>query len=361
MKTIGKVLIALIVIAGIVVAGKKVIKEKQAKEAKLPKPVIYAMNVKTMTPKISHTTLTLPYLALTKSDDNVKISSRLSGRIEYIVKNGKAVKKGEIIAKIDDKDLRVKIQALKLNINSLKSELNSKRVALANLEATHQRTLRLLAVKGASQEQADREETQIAALKAGINTLKFKVDELKANINAIQNNLSYATIKAPVNGVASRLANIGDVAMPGKPLVSISAKSNSYLLVRLPDNVKSNEIIFHNKHYPLSPLNTTFNGLLEYIANIDESLASNQLVNIDVVVFNGNGYKLPHDAILDRNGKHFVLVYNNHQATPKEVKIIANGEQGVVVEGLNSNDKIVVAKQDILLKLLTGVKVNAVK
>jgi len=366
MKKIFKYLIILIIIAVVAVIGMKVIKAKQAQEAKTPLPVTYSLKVKTLQPKRINTSLTLPYLAITKSNDDVKISSRVSARIQYIIKSGTVVTKGETIVKIDNKELKTQLETLKLNINSLKSQLNAKLIALKNLESTHQRTKKLLVVKGASQEEFDREVTNIEAIKSGIDTLKFKVEELKAKKASTNNMLSYTTIQSPVSGIVTRLANVGDIAMMGKPLISISAKSNSYLLVRLPSNINAKSIIYNKKIYPLSALNTTYNGLLEYLANIDESLASNQTLNIDVVIFHGNGYKLPHDAILNRDGKNYVLAIDGNKAdsdkaVPQEVTIVANGEQGVVVDGVNENENIVVAKQDILLKLLSGIQVRAIK
>ncbi len=361
MKRFLSYIIILVIIAGVAIGGMKIIKAKRAREAKTPPPVTYDMNVKTISAKKEHATLSLPYLALTKSNDDVKISSRASGRIKYIVKSGVLVKKGDDIVKIDDQELRTQLESINLNIHSINSQLKSKRIALKNIEATHKRTQKLLSVKGASQEEFDREVTNIEAVKSSIDTLRYKIKELNANKASINNLLSYTTIKAPVSGVVTRLANVGDIAMPGKPLISISAKSNSYLLVRLPAGTKAKAIIYNNKTYKLSPLNTTYNGLLEYLANINESLASNQTVNIDVVIFSGAGFKLPHDAILNRNGKSYVLTLVNNKAIPKEVKIVANGEQGVIVKGVNAKEKIVVAKQDILLKLLSGIKVRAIK
>jgi len=361
MKKIVTYIIILVIIALIVIGGMKIIKAKQSAEEQAPKPATYSLNIRTMEPKLTNSTLTLPYLAITKSNDDVKISSRVSARIEYIVKNGKSVKKGERIVKIDDKELKTQLETLRLNIESLKSQLNSKLIALKNLNNTHTRTQKLLDVKGASQEEFDREITNIEAAKSGIDTLKFKIQELQANKASIDNMLSYTTITSPVDGIVTRLSNVGDIAMMGKPLISISAKSNSYLLVRLPLDIDAKSVIYNKKVYPMSALNTTSNGLLEYLANIDENLASEQTINIDVVIFNGNGYKLPHDAILNRDGKDYILVVNGDKTIPKEVTIVANGEQGVIVDGVNVDEKIVVAKQDILLKLLSGIKVKAIK
>ncbi len=354
-------LLVVLIVVGAVKGGLVLVKKKRASEEKLHRPVVYDMRVKTIKPKLSTSMLTLPYLAVTKSNDNVKISSRMNGRILYMVKNGKMVKKGEIVAKIDDKDLKTKLESLNLSIASLKSQIKSKLTALKNLLRTHQRTKDLLAVKGASKEQYEKEQTLIEAVKAGIKTLELKIKEIKSSKKAIANTLSYAIIKAPIDGIAQRLANAGDIALMGKPLVSINTQSSSYLLVRLPANVKSKEIIYQGKKYPITPLGSTYNGLLEYIANINANLASNQTVNINVVVYEGKGYYMPHDAILDRDGQSSVVVLSDNLAKAKKVKIIANAEQGVVVDGVNPDENIVVEKQDVLLKLLGGIKARAIK
>ena len=53
------------------------------------------------------------------------------------------------------------------------------------------------------------------------------------------------------------------------------------------------------------------------------------------------------------------MVRNGNQAAAHEVSIIESGEQGIVVDNNELLGKeIVVAKQDILLKLLTGVSLK---
>jgi multidrug efflux pump subunit AcrA (membrane-fusion protein) len=358
MKTLFKLILVLIVIALLAISGMKLVKKKREQEAQLPIPKKYALNIKVIKPKLKNELLTLPFLALTRSNNDVKISSKIPARIEFIIQSGKKVKKGETIAKLDNTDLKNKIKAINLNINSLKSSLKAQKVALNNLYKTHKRTKKLLEVKGATKEQFDKEITNIETLKSKIESIKYKIQELQTNKQNLYNTLSYTIIKAPISGIANNLSNIGDIAMMGKPLVSISSNTNSYLLVRLPDTIKAKEIIFRNKKIKLKPLNTTFNGLLEYIADINTNLAVNQTVNIDVVIFDNQGYKLPHDAILNRNGKNYILIIKKNKAIAKKIEIIANAEQGVIAKELNSTNKIVVAKQDILLKLLTGINVH---
>ncbi len=360
MKKLITYILILLVLGAMVIGGMKIIQAKKAVDANQKPAKAYEIVAKTFSPTITKTTLTLPFLATSKSNNDVKISSKVPARIEYIARSGKVVKKGDVVVRLDDKDFQIKLQALSLNINSLNSQLKSKNIALDNLFKIHTRTENLLKVKGASKEQFDKESTNIEALKAGIKTIEYKIKELNANKNSIKNMLSYTKIIAPINGVLTSMGNIGDIAMPGHPLISISSDTNSYLLVRLPSDVKAKELIYKNKKINLTPLNTTFNGLLEYLANINESLAANQRVEVDIVIFDNNGYKLPIDAILNREGKSYVLTIKGNKAKAKLVNVIAAGEQGVVVVGVDSNDKLVVAKPDILLKLLSGISVKGI-
>ncbi len=351
-------IVVLLTIGLLGIAGAKVIQQKKAVEAEAKPPKSYEIVVRTLTPQKSQTRLTLPFLAISKSSDNVKISSKISSRINFIIKSGKHVSKGDVIVKLDDEELKNSLQALTLNSESLSSALKAKKIALENLEATHQRTKNLLTIQGASKEQFDREVTNIEALKSDIESTEYKIKELSSNKKSIYNTLSYTMIKAPIDGTVTSMSNIGDVAMPGKPLVSISSDSNSYLLVRLPVSIKATGLRYKGKAVKLVPLNTTFNGLLEYLANIDESLAAEQKIEVSVVVYDGIGYKVPVDAILNREGKSFVLQIEGNRAVPKEIHIVAEGEEGIVIEGVDGTEHIAVAKPDILLKLLSGVGVK---
>ncbi len=193
-----------------------------------------------------------------------------------------------------------------------------------------------------------------------INPNRLNSKELNENKKSVENELTYTTIKAPIDGVIKSVASIGDISLPGRPLEFISGNTDKYLLVRLPDDIKAGSIIYKDKKINLIPLNTTFNGLIEYRANISENLAVNQRVEISVVVFDGDGIKLPYDAILDRNGKSLVLILKGDKAIAKKIHVIAEAQEGAAVSGVSSSDKIVVAKPDVLLKLLTGISVKGI-
>jgi len=337
-----KISIALVVAAGLGVAGVKKIKEARAHDANLPQPKIYPIVAKVMQPKVAPVTLTLPYLAEVANDKDVKLASRIAARIQKIKTSGSRVKKGDVIVQLDTTTIRSSLQ-------SIQEQIEATKIALANLEATHKRTLELLKVQGASIEESQKETTMIANTQARFNGLKQKEIEL-------QNNLSYAKIVSPVNGVISKtFVSRGSISAPGRPLVAISSKNGFYLMVRVPTDLPIRGVRFENKFYSATPLNTTFHGLAEYkVYTGNAHLVSGDRVQVDVVVFNQKATLLPFDALLNKNGKSFVLVVNGKHADAQEVNIIQSAQQGVVISQNLKGKKIVVAKPDILLKLTSG-------
>jgi hypothetical protein len=156
--------------------------------------------------------------------------------------------------------------------------------------------------------------------------------------------------------ISKNTVNVGDMIMPGQPVATISASSDYYLMLYVPSNVKVYRVIVDNKSYPAIPLNATMNGLTAYRVNVEPGgMMTGERVEVNVEVFNGVGIKIPFDGILNRNNKSYVFVKENDKAIPTEINIIQSGEDGAVISNNElAGKEIVVAKQDILLTLLSG-------
>lgn len=337
-----KIVVILLVVAAVVALGVKKIKHARKSDASQPQAKIYPIVAPVMQPKEAKVTLTLPYLAEVANDKDVKLASRIAARIVSIVPSGSHVKKGQIVVKLDK-------TAIESKLKSVKEQIAATKIALSNLESTHKRTEELLKVHGASIEQSQKELTQIASTKAKLNALEQQKVELL-------NNLSYATITSPVDGIVSKtFAARGSLSAPGKPLMAISSKNGFYLMVRVPNDVAVKGVKFQGKFYDATPLNTTFRGLVEYkVYTGDAKLISGDRVQVDVVTFDQKATLLPFDAVLNRNGKSYVLVVDGNKATPQEIHIVQSAEQGVAVSDNLEGKQIVIAKPDILLKLVSG-------
>lgn len=338
-----KKVIAIAAVLIIVVLGVLAIVNAKKREAALPIAKKYAIVVSTIKPTLNYVELQLPYLAQTENDKDVKLSSKVTARVNFIKASGTKVKKGTIIAQLDNTSIQT-------NSVSLKSQLKATKTSLKNLEETHQRTKDLLAIKGASIEQFQAEESAIEAAKAQLETLyQNQID--------INNTLTYTTITSPVDGVISKtFVNNGDMCLPNHPIANISAVDGFYLLVRIPTDLTIYGVNFKGTNYPAISLNSTFNNLAEYKIYVDsKDFTTGDRLEVNVIVFKGEAVKLPFDAILNRNGESFVFVKQNDTAKPVSVTIIQTGEDGLVISNNELDGKeIVIAKQDILLKLLSG-------
>jgi len=337
-----KIVLGVAVVAGLAIGGVKAVQNAKAKDTHLAPPKVYPIVAKVIKLHSENVELTLPYLAQVENDKDVKLAARISARVIKIKHSGSRVKKGDILVKLDTTEI-------KSSLKSLKNQIKAVRVALKNLQETHKRTIELLKVQGASIEEAQRETTKIAETESKLNELKQKEITLK-------NNLSYATIVSPVDGVISKTyTSRGAISNPGKPLLAISSRNGFFLLLRVPTDLSVVGVKFNNKRYSTTPLETTFQGLAEYKVYVnDEKLISGDRVTVDVITFSQKGLKLPFNAILNRDGKSYVLVVDNSKVEAKEVHILQSAEQGVVISDNLDGATVVTAKPDVLLKLLSG-------
>ena len=356
----------------LVVGGIKLIKYKKTQLVKIPPAKTYAMVVPVQTATISDISLTMPYLAEIQSDSDVKLASKVTARIKHIVSSGTKVKPGEVLVRLDAGDLLAKKKGLGLKIREVNDQIRAKLADLKNLEQIHQNNKKLIRIHAIPQEKYDSEAAKIESLQASIQGLRSSIAVLKQNIVELDDTLGYTVIKSPIAGVVSKTyAAKGAIAGGGKPLLSLSGGDDKRMVMRVSDNIRPKALLRNGKPCPLHSLNSTYNGLDEYSCDAKTSLPAGNRVEVRLLVYTGKGVLLPFNAVLELNGKHQALLLKKveaqgeqgkasgqiQQAVPQVLDIVAEGSEGLVVKGIKPGDQYVVAKPDILLKLMTGVPV----
>jgi len=349
-------IITVITVGALLAASILVLRNKKVASAAVAPMKSYAMVVSSEPIESKNISLSVPYLAEVKSDKSVILSSRIASRIEEIVTCGNSVHQGDILVKLDVSELDEKRKSLALQMTSVKADLVAKKILLETTEASHKRTKALLDIKGASEEKYDKESSAISGLKAAVVSLENQIGIIGSGMSQIDTAMTYAILKSPIDGIASKCyANVGDISLPGKPLVNVESNTGKYLLVRSADTVQPKALNYKGKVYPLIPMQNTYNGLNEYRAYIETPRSSGERVTISLITYQDTGVKVPLGALLQKEDKTFCFTRNGNYAKAVEVKILARGEEGVVVEGLKEGEQLIVAKPDILLKLLSGV------
>jgi len=137
------------------------------------------------------------------------LGAQVAGRIvELNVKAGDTVRAGQVLARID---ARTADQAVAASLSQVaEAEAN-----LANAKRKHQRNLDLLAQKFVSQAAVDQSDADYKAAQA-------QLAAVKANSGQAVAAQTFNTIAAPYAGVVGATqAELGDMAQPGRPLVTL--------------------------------------------------------------------------------------------------------------------------------------------
>jgi len=367
------ILIILLILAGAVF----LLKVRKENLADAPVATVLPVVVDAITVQPQDVTLTLPAMGIVSSDISTTLSTKISGRILKLYKQeGDQIKKGDLLIQIDDRELRAKKESLRLKRKSLGYDISAKQgnlkaleTALKNAIESHTRTKELLDVKGASIEQFNKEQTGIAQLTAQLQSVKSGIEMLRSGINEllqgekeIDTQLSYTRIIAPINGTLSaRMTMEGNLALPGKPLLKIAAAEGLYLDIKLPSNIQSSAIQFHGKKFVLTPKNQAGSGgLREYRAALPlgNTLVEGEFLNVDLVLYSGNGVLLPNDVLLTVQGVTNVLVYQEGKVSKNAVTVIQRGSEGVMVQENLAGKTLLLAKPDILLRATSGAPVK---
>ena len=134
------------------------------------------------------------------------VSAQIAGRIvDLRFDVGDYVKKGQVIARIDE---RAVSQAEAASV----AQVREARAALGNARAQYERSKQLFAQKFISQAALDQAEATYKSAQA-------RVAALLAGAGQAATERSFATVVAPYSGVVSaRYVELGEMATPGKPL-----------------------------------------------------------------------------------------------------------------------------------------------
>jgi RND family efflux transporter MFP subunit len=155
------------------------------------------------------------------------ISAQVMGRIvELRADVGDFVKAGQVVARIDQREAAQVVASSEAQVAQARANLQNARI---NLE----RTRRLLESQFVSQSALDRADAEFKAAEA-----QLRAAEAGAGQAAVSK--GYTTVVAPISGVISaRNVEVGEMATPGKPLLTAFDPNDMRVLAEVPQSVLS--------------------------------------------------------------------------------------------------------------------------
>ena len=159
------------------------------------------------------------------------ISSKILGRIvELRVDEGDTVKRGDILLKLDDSDLRAQEAASSAAWEDARQNIGLSDVNAARASDDFARAQVQFKTKVISQEQFEHARSALAAMESQQKIARSRVATAEAQLNVVRTNLQNTVVISPMNGViAKRYALRGDVVQAGQAVLSVYDLSDVWI------------------------------------------------------------------------------------------------------------------------------------
>ncbi len=144
------------------------------------------------------------------------IASKATGRLEWLgVAEGSRVKAGEVIARLDNRDVAAQAQSAEANVRAARAALEQAQAEEWDATASLKRNQDLVAKGFVSQAALDTAKMRADRAVAGVANAKAAIAVAEANARNAQVSVDYTLIRAPFDGVIlSKSANVGDMVTP---------------------------------------------------------------------------------------------------------------------------------------------------
>lgn len=281
-------------------------------------------------------------------DEEVDLTFETSGKIvEINFKEGSAVKKGQLLAKVNDRQLQAQLERLQAQVK------------LAEDRVYRQQTL--LKRDAVSQEAYEQVKTDLATL--------------LADINIVKENIALTELRAPFDGVIGlRQVSVGTYASPTTIIAKLTKTAPLKVEFAVPERYAGQlkngvNLDFHIEgfleafHAKVYAVESTIDQELHQLTvralypNSARKLQPGRYASIELKKDEvKNALAIPSEAIVPEMGKDKVYLYKSGKAQPVEITTGIRTEALVqVVKGLNIGDTIITSGT---LQLRTGLPVK---
>jgi RND family efflux transporter MFP subunit len=144
------------------------------------------------------------------------VASKITGKmVELNIEEGDRVKAGQVIARLDDTNIRAALNAARAQFEFAKAGLNETQVNLANAQRDYERQQSLVKGHYVSQSALDNSRTTMDALTAQLATQHRNIEVAQRNVEVAERNLDDTIVRAPFDGVViAKSAQIGEIVSP---------------------------------------------------------------------------------------------------------------------------------------------------
>ncbi|MBS1954483.1 MAG: efflux RND transporter periplasmic adaptor subunit [Cyanobacteria bacterium SZAS-4] len=330
---------------------------EEKKHVNLPTMKVY--------PSVVAQKITFPGKVNALPDCSVSVTSNISGKITSIrVVPGQSVTKGELIATLDDRQIRAQLLQAQAPLKTALNAVAQAKIALALAEKNLSRTQALFDKDIVAQKDVVAAQSQAELAKSQVEAAEAKVSEVRTAPSQINTQLAFTKIFSPLSGlVAHRYLNVGSAADPATPIVHVVNLNQVIVNANMPADSPSNPrvgdfaeittvaepgVVYRGQIKSVSPMVDATNNTvsIELLSKNDHlRLKEGQQVNVSISTSSIRAVLIPETSIVpghDDPSELFVYVVKDGKVKlQKVVTATKSGDSIPVIKGLNSGDEIV--------------------
>ncbi len=277
--------------------------------------------------------------------------TKLLGRVvEVRVKEGDRVSKGDLLVRIEDRDLTAKRQ-------QATSAVSEAKAVLGNAKANAVRLRNLYKERAVSKQRLDEVEMGLSRAEAGVSAAEGALAEVEAN-------LRYSSIRSSMTGVVvAKFIQTGDMAAPGVPLIAVEQQNpmkvtvevseqdlafirvQSEVRVEIDATGESGETALTGRVETIVPSGDPSSRTFQVkvlIDNTDGAIRSGMFARVYFPKGEREGLLIPVDAIVREGQLEGVYLIRDGRARLRWVRLGRVYQDRVeVISGLSAGDRIV--------------------
>lgn len=269
-----------------------------------------------------------------RSKQRAVIEAKVSGRVlQYLATPGQMVKSGELLAEVDAGEVFARREQATATLEQANRDL-----------ARYKKLIDTNAVSRQDYDAADARQKVAAAALSEAETM-----------------LGYARVTAPFDGVITRkLADVGDLAMPGKPLMEIEAPGSLRFEADLPEALLDRVKPGAKMQVTVASIPQPFAGTVSEIAPVADAtsrtfqvkfdltdvagLRTGQFGRVSVPVAESKVLQIPAEALMKRGQMELVFVVRDGRAALRLVKTGKTMNGGIgILSGLEEREQVVIS------------------
>lgn len=299
-----------------------------------------------------------------QTDKVINLSFRNSGIVtQFDIKLGQKVRKGQLLAKLDNVQSRLAYEQAVTQLNSAESQMNTAKLSLNRVRSLYEKGSASL--------------SDFESAKNAFKTAQESYESAKRGVAIQKEQINYGFLYAPENGVISQvLGEIDENVSPGQTIATLNSGKDMEISIGIPESIINsvkvgmevdvNFVSLGNKNYkakvtevaPAVNSNTSTYPVKVTIAKPGEEIKSGMAANVSFELGDKNaGGKtlvVPAHAVGEDSDGRFVFLIQGEggNATVKKQRVTIgnlNGEGFEVKSGLKAGQKIATAGLQTLL------------